>query len=313
MRRPTLGDRGPRDAMQRALARAGGAHGKRFPWLRYLWTCLDETSPYSTEQADVTHDRGPGSLDKGKLVGPCRAPRSGERPKGTTQRYEPRRGGRRRRCRGRSGGPSAAPPGEQMPIPLVEPRCCRRPMTDYQFALLMGFGVKALTMASGVVGLVLGYKLFTRGVYRGGAGVRVEGWKAVLAMDKGGPGLVFALFGAAVLVVGVIREVTVRHDRSGGDELSNPTVVPRPIPSPTQLNAPASSTPVSIPAAQGEIALGGGDPLLRPAAAASASVAENAAPPRLVAPVTGARPGTGPSSKKPAHVREEASLLINEL
>lgn len=87
-------------------------------------------------------------------------------------------------------------------------------MTDYQFALLMGFGVKALTMLSGVVAIALGYKLFTRGIYKGGAGIKVEGWKAAVAMDRGGPGLLFALFGAIVLVVGILRPVTASHERT---------------------------------------------------------------------------------------------------
>ena len=95
-------------------------------------------------------------------------------------------------------------------------------MTDYQFALLMGFGVKALTMASGVVGIALGYRLFTRGIYKGGAGIKVEGWKAAVAMDRGGPGLLFALFGAVVLVVGIVRPVTASHEHTSFAPPDNP-------------------------------------------------------------------------------------------
>jgi hypothetical protein len=95
-------------------------------------------------------------------------------------------------------------------------------MSDYQFALLVGLAVKAAIMASGLVIVFLGYRLFATGVYRGGAGVKIEGWKAVVAMDKGGPGLVFALFGAIVLVVGIAHPITARHDQVPVVEQSAP-------------------------------------------------------------------------------------------
>lgn len=103
-----------------------------------------------------------------------------------------------------------------MPIPTAQARWWPKAMSDYQFALLMGFGVKAAIMASGVAAIFLGYKLFVRGIYKGGAGVKVEGWKAAVAMDKGGPGLVFALFGAIVLVVGITHPVHAEHDQRPG-------------------------------------------------------------------------------------------------
>ncbi|HWP05466.1 MAG TPA: hypothetical protein VNN72_06980 [Polyangiaceae bacterium] len=93
-------------------------------------------------------------------------------------------------------------------------------------ALFIGFGVKITILLSGLVSIVLGYKLFTRGVYRGGAGVRVEGWKAVVAMDKGGPGLVFALFGAIVLIVGIIHPVNATHERNEAVPASSGTPTP---------------------------------------------------------------------------------------
>lgn len=62
----------------------------------------------------------------------------------------------------------------------------------------------------------IGYRLFEKGVFRGGAGLEVgaEGaeatagssWKAVLRMDRGGPGLIFAAAGAAVITFGIWKD-----------------------------------------------------------------------------------------------------------
>ena len=85
-------------------------------------------------------------------------------------------------------------------------------MTDYQFAVLMAMVVRVAMIGAGTTIVLMGFRLFTKGIQRGGAGVDGEagnaqrGWRVALKMDRGGPGLVFALFGAIVLVVGIARE-----------------------------------------------------------------------------------------------------------
>jgi hypothetical protein len=81
-------------------------------------------------------------------------------------------------------------------------------MTDYQMTILVQGAVKSAIVSAGALCIFLGYRLFVKGVYEGGARINVqagaaapkdETWKAVLAMDKGGPGLIFALFGALIV------------------------------------------------------------------------------------------------------------------
>ncbi len=57
-------------------------------------------------------------------------------------------------------------------------------------------------IATGVAAIVLGYKLFLRGVMgEGRTNVNAEAWQIKLTLDNAGPGLVFALFGAIIIMV----------------------------------------------------------------------------------------------------------------
>lgn len=57
-------------------------------------------------------------------------------------------------------------------------------------------------IATGVAAIVLGYKLFLRGVMgEGGTNVNAEAGQIKLTLDNAGPGGVFALFGAGIIIV----------------------------------------------------------------------------------------------------------------
>ena len=70
----------------------------------------------------------------------------------------------------------------------------------------MGFLIYAVlfrlaVIAAGMVAVVLGYKLFVRGVMggEGGAKINAEAGQIKLTLDNAGPGLGFALFGAFII------------------------------------------------------------------------------------------------------------------
>jgi hypothetical protein len=71
--------------------------------------------------------------------------------------------------------------------------------------------VKVAMIAAGVVCVFMGFRLFTQGITRGGAKIGMSGeaggWKAAVAMDRGGPGLIFALFGLIISVAAIFKEV----------------------------------------------------------------------------------------------------------
>lgn len=107
-------------------------------------------------------------------------------------------------------------------------------MNDYQAGLVAAACVKIAIVASGTTCIYLGYRLFVLGVFRGGSVVTVDagnataggkkgGWRAGLAMTRGGPGLLFALFGAAIVIVGIVRDFSVSGGAVSGVD---PLVVP---------------------------------------------------------------------------------------
>jgi tetratricopeptide (TPR) repeat protein len=56
-------------------------------------------------------------------------------------------------------------------------------------------------IAAGIVAIVLGYKLFAYGVrHRGATSVDVQAGQVKLTLDNAGPGTIFALFGASIIV-----------------------------------------------------------------------------------------------------------------
>jgi hypothetical protein len=70
-----------------------------------------------------------------------------------------------------------------------------------------------------------GYRLFCLGITRGGAAVQAEVGraggvvsKARLVMERGGPGLVFALFGMAVIIAAIVKDSYVRYSTSPGSD-----------------------------------------------------------------------------------------------
>ena len=77
-------------------------------------------------------------------------------------------------------------------------------------------------LSAGTGCVAMGWSLFSKGVYKGGAGFKGQaqaggneaaaGWKTVIAMDRGGPGLLFAMFGAAVIVVALLMGDTTSYD-----------------------------------------------------------------------------------------------------
>jgi hypothetical protein len=82
-----------------------------------------------------------------------------------------------------------------------------------------------LRLGASCVGLVcigMGYRLFVRGVQKGGAAITMNSKTGALSMDRGGPGLIFALLGALIVIVGL-------HDQVGGKK-GPPFSEPQPIP-----------------------------------------------------------------------------------
>ena len=78
-------------------------------------------------------------------------------------------------------------------------------MSDHAIAILVQGLLKLATIAAGVTCVVLGYKLFIRGVTAGGASADVGAWNARVIFGKGGPGLIFALVGLLMVAVGAFR------------------------------------------------------------------------------------------------------------
>lgn len=80
---------------------------------------------------------------------------------------------------------------------------------DYAFALAAC--VKVAMIAAGILCVFMGFRLFTQGITNGGAKLGMSGeaggWKAAVAMDRGGPGLIFALFGLIISVAAIFKNV----------------------------------------------------------------------------------------------------------
>ncbi|WPB82596.1 hypothetical protein KYC5002_26210 [Archangium violaceum] len=105
--------------------------------------------------------------------------------------------------------------------------------------------LKAVTILTGLACIGMGYRLFMAGVFKGGAeidanvGRDVSGsgapgsnahgskdkWGLGVRMARGGPGLVFALFGAAIVIVGVTRDSWVRYERTSTNPITGAVVV----------------------------------------------------------------------------------------
>lgn len=66
---------------------------------------------------------------------------------------------------------------------------------------------KLATILTGLVFLFVGWDLFRRGVYRGGAELETKGLRDAWSINlgKGGPGLVFAALGAAIVLSSVYK------------------------------------------------------------------------------------------------------------
>jgi hypothetical protein len=88
-------------------------------------------------------------------------------------------------------------------------------MTDFQFATLMGTVIKLATMGAGTTICVLGVRLFIQGVAKGGASAEARGLGFALRVDRGGPGLVFGLFGCIVLLAGILKGVDAQTTEKG--------------------------------------------------------------------------------------------------
>jgi hypothetical protein len=86
-------------------------------------------------------------------------------------------------------------------------------MTDYGVAMAVQGAVKLGIVLAGTACVFLGYRLFVKGVFEGGGSIRATGWKATFAMNKGGPGLIFALFGAVIVLAGVSLDMSASVDR----------------------------------------------------------------------------------------------------
>jgi hypothetical protein len=102
-------------------------------------------------------------------------------------------------------------------------------MTDYQIAVLAHAAVKVTIVLAGALCVILGYRLFEEGLCRGGADINVRAWKTVIAMDRGGPGLVFALFGAIVIIVGALHTTTTTSIKDSPAGAVDPPEQPTPI------------------------------------------------------------------------------------
>lgn len=79
-------------------------------------------------------------------------------------------------------------------------------MGDVQWIMFGEYMFKALAVLSGTLVIWMGARLFEKGVFRGGANV---GWKDVVSVGKGGPGLIFATLGAVIAVYGIARQVRI--------------------------------------------------------------------------------------------------------
>lgn len=106
-------------------------------------------------------------------------------------------------------------------------------MTDHQADLLTALLAKVTIAGLGVLCVYMGFTLFMRGVQKGGAGISGEAgaegsgskWRAAVALDKGGPGLVFALFGAAIAVVGILLGINIHEKTTTAPTAASPMVV----------------------------------------------------------------------------------------
>jgi hypothetical protein len=85
-------------------------------------------------------------------------------------------------------------------------------MTDETVGILMQGTIKLATIVGGAVCIVLGYRLFIRGVTSGGANADFAAWNARVVVGKGGPGLLFGLFGVAIVMTGLLRSGEIRKD-----------------------------------------------------------------------------------------------------
>ncbi|TAJ12298.1 MAG: hypothetical protein EPO68_13820 [Planctomycetota bacterium] len=110
-------------------------------------------------------------------------------------------------------------------------------------------------MKLGIAGLgfgcvFFGYRLFCLGITRGGAAVQGEigragglASKARIVMERGGPGLVFALFGMAVMIAAIVKDSYVRYSTSpDGEQVAFATEANPAAKKPPQQSSAAPAT-----------------------------------------------------------------------
>ncbi|MDA4132860.1 MAG: hypothetical protein OK454_07025, partial [Thaumarchaeota archaeon] len=109
-------------------------------------------------------------------------------------------------------------------------------MSEFTLGVLSVALVKAVVIITGLSCIWMGYRLFMARVLKGGAEVRADAsldddqrtrgasgknkgarMRAGFSMSRGGPGLVFALFGAGIVVVGILRDSWVKKETKGPD------------------------------------------------------------------------------------------------
>jgi hypothetical protein len=86
-------------------------------------------------------------------------------------------------------------------------------------AIVAGAITKGEIIVCGLACIWMGYRLFLAGIQKGGAKIaaassRARSGRLSFTMGKGGPGLVFALYGAVIVVVGILHG-HVKIDESG--------------------------------------------------------------------------------------------------
>lgn len=85
-------------------------------------------------------------------------------------------------------------------------------MSDQLSSHLLIYRLAAL--GSGVVAIVLGFLLFSRGVYGPVAAVQAQHGGSTMTLQNAAPGALFALFGASVIAVSVFRGYGVKASAS---------------------------------------------------------------------------------------------------
>jgi hypothetical protein len=93
-------------------------------------------------------------------------------------------------------------------------------VSAFQSVSLIAVLLKSVAFFVGLACIWMGYRLFAKGVFEGGAGIKLDGEaadgvtggqiKTVLSMERGGPGLAFALFGMVIVAIAMLRPIPVK-------------------------------------------------------------------------------------------------------